>query len=160
MGATVAFTMISVIGTLLAFMVMMRLVPLESLIGTRLSLSPVTMFGIFLIVLPMIGLASAIQTIIAAFSKTYREAQGYLSFLPLVPALPGMFLAFLPVKASVSLMLIPTFGQQLLINQLLCQEPLNWVHVVISVVVTLLITGVLFWAAVRLYEKEKILFGR
>ena len=108
----------------------------------------------------MILLAAALQSIIASFSKNYKEAQSYLSFLPLLPALPGMFLTFVPVKATMWMMLIPTFGQQLIITQLLREEPVLAANVAVSVVVTLAVSFLLIWVAVRLYQREQILFGR
>jgi sodium transport system permease protein len=160
LGATIAFTLVSVIGTLVAFWIMLALVPLEGIIGTQVSLELGSMARIFLITLPMVLLAASIQSIIAAFSRNYKEAQSYLSFLPLVPALPGMFLAFVPVRASLWMMLIPTFGQQLIINQVMRQEPVLPLNVVISSVVTVVIALALVWVAVWLYRREQILFGR
>ncbi|HNB51897.1 MAG TPA: ABC transporter permease [Anaerolineales bacterium] len=160
MLATVLFTLLSLVGTLAAFGILFNLVPLEELVGTRINIGLGVLLGIFLICLPMVGLAAAIQTIIAAFSRNYKEAQSYLSFLPLIPALPGMFLAFVPVKATLWMMLIPTFGQQLIINQLMREEPVLAMNVIVSVAVTLTVAGLLTWVAVALYRKERILFGR
>ncbi len=160
LGATIAFTLVSVAGTLVAFWIMLAVVPLEGIIGTQVSLELGSIARIFLITLPMVLLAASIQTIIAAFSRNYKEAQSYLSFLPLVPALPGMFLAFVPVRASLWMMLIPTFGQQLIINQIMRQEPVLPLNIVVSSLFTVLIAILLIWVAVSLYRRERILFGR
>ncbi len=160
MGATIVFTLLSLIGTLAAFGILFNLVPLEEFVGTRINIGFGVLMGIFLICLPMVGLASAIQTIIAAFSRNIKEAQSYLSFLPLIPALPGMFLAFVPVKATIGMMMIPTFGQQLIINQLMREEPVLAMNVVVSVAITLVLSVVLTGLAVWLYKQERILFGR
>lgn len=160
MGATALFTIISLVGTLAAFGILFNLVPLEEFIGARINISPGIMMGIFLICLPMVGLAAALQTIIAAFSRNYKEAQSYLSFLPLIPALPGMFLAFVPVKPTLWMMLIPTFGQQLIINQLMREEPVLAMNVLLSISITLFAAGLLTLIAIRLYRQERILFGR
>ncbi|NUM46733.1 MAG: ABC transporter permease [Anaerolineales bacterium] len=160
MAATVLFTIISLVGTLAAFGVLFNVVPLEEFLGTRINIGVGVMLSIFLICLPMVGVAAAIQTIIAAFSRNYKEAQSYLSFLPLIPALPGMFLAFVPVKPTLWMMLIPTFGQQLIINQLMREEPVLLMNVVVSVVVTLVVAILLTVVSVALYKREQILFGR
>ena len=160
MGATVLFTIVSLIGTITAFGVLFNLVPLEDFVGARININLGVMMAIFLICLPMVGLAASIQTIIAAFSRNYKEAQSYLSFLPLIPALPGMFLAFVPVKPTLWMMMIPTFGQQLIINQLMREEPVLVINVVVSISITLLLSLVLTAVAVWLYKKERILFGR
>jgi hypothetical protein len=77
-----------------------------------------------------------------------------------VPALPGVVLAFLPVKATVWTMSIPTFGQQLLINQLVRGEQVSALHVAVSAASTLLLSAVLVVVAIRLYQRERILFGK
>jgi sodium transport system permease protein len=159
-GATILFTIISLVGTLAAFGILFNLVPLEEFFGTRINIGLGVLVGIFLICLPMVGLAAAIQTIIAAFSRNIKEAQSYLSFLPLIPALPGMFLAFVPIKATLGMMMIPTFGQQLIINQLMREEPVLAMNVVVSVAVTLALSVILTGVVVWLYKQERILFGR
>ena len=160
MAATMLFTLVAVAGTLIAFMVLLNTVPLDDLVSAQVRLDPRTVLGIFLVSLPMVPLATIIQTIIAAFSRTYKEAQSYLSFLPLIPALPGMVLAFVPVNATLWMMFIPTFGQQLLINQVMRQEPIEPLLATTSIVSTLAISALLAWVAFRLYDREQILFGR
>ncbi len=159
MGATVVFTLLAVAETVLAFAVMLQFLSLEDL-GLVISVSAATMLAIFLITLPMILPAVALQMCIGLFTRSAKEAQNYLSFLPLIPALPGLMLAFLPVKPSLGAMLIPTFGQQILINQVLRGEPVNPAWVAINAVVTLAVGVALTLVAVRLFGRERVLFGR
>lgn len=160
LGSIMLFTLFSLMGTLIAFGVMLSVVPLEEFLGTRIGLNLGSFLGIFFVSLPMVAMASALQMIISSFSRNFKEAQSYLSFLPLIPALPGMFLAFIPVKATVWMMAIPTFGQQLLINQMMRGEPVLVLNLVVSITITLAISGILAWISMRLYEREAILFGR
>lgn len=159
LGVTLVFSLFAVVETLLGFVVMLNLVPLNEL-GVRVDLDPVSVIGIFLLALPMMLLAGSLQMIIASFTRSYKEAQNYLGLMPLIPALPGMFLAYLPVKPDVWNMLIPTFGQQLLINQLMRGETLTALHVLISVGITLFVGATLTWFAIRLYEGEHVVLGR
>jgi sodium transport system permease protein len=82
-----------------------------------------------------------------------------VAFLPLVPALPGIALAFIPVRATFLNMAIPTFGQQLLINQLMRGEPIDPANVVVSVISTTLCAILLIYLAVQLFKREQILMG-
>jgi sodium transport system permease protein len=157
--ASIPFAVFAVFLTLAAFYAAFNFFPLEDYIGIQMSLDIKTLAGIFFISLPMIVLASSLQMIIATFTRSFKEAQTYVSFLPLVPAIPGIGLAFLPVKASLWTMLIPTFGQQLIINQLMRAEPVRWENVVISTVITLLLSVVLIAYAIRLFGQERVLFG-
>lgn len=160
MGAVLVFTFMAVVETLIGFALVLNLVPLENYLGIRIHLEPLSLLTIFLLTLPMMVLAASLQIVIATFTKGFKEAQNYLSFLPLIPALPGMFLAFLPVRPQFWNMLIPTFGQQLLINQVMRGESMDPVNVAISALATLLVGGLMTWVAVRLYDREAVLFGR
>jgi sodium transport system permease protein len=157
--ASLPFAVLAVAVTLIAFGLSFNVFPIEDYLGFQLALNVNALLGIFLISLPMVLLASALQTVIVTFTRSFKEAQTYVGFLPLIPALPGLGLAFLPVKPALWMMLIPTFGQQILINQLMRGEVINTTHVVISVIATLLVSGLLIWLAIRLYERERVLFG-
>ena len=104
-------------------------------------------------------LAAGLQMVIATFTRSFKEAQNYLSMLPLIPALPGLFLVFLPVKQELWMMLIPTFGQQLLINRVMRGEVVDPLDVVISAAMTIVVAGLLLALAVTLYRRERILFS-
>ena len=161
LAATLVFTAIAVFETLLGFAVMLnlRIISLEEFTGVQMTLELHTLVTIFLIAIPMMLLAAALQFVIATFTRSFKEAQNYLSFLPLIPALPGMFLAFVPFKVKLWAMLIPTFGQQLLINQSMRGEPLDPIYVLVSAVVTTLVGITLVFLTARLYEHERLLFG-
>lgn len=157
--ASLPFAALAVAFTLIAFGLGFNVFPIEDYLGFQLALDVNALFGIFLLALPMVLLASALQTVIVTFTRSFKEAQTYVGFLPLIPALPGLGLAFLPVKPQLWMMLIPTFGQQILINQLMRGEIINFLHVIFSVIATLLLAVVLIAVAVRLYGRERILFG-
>ena len=159
MGATILFTVVAVAETVLAFAVMLHLLSLEDL-GLAISVSAGSMWAIFLITLPLVLPATALQMCIGVYTRSAKEAQNYLSFLPLIPALPGLMLAFLPIKPTLGMMLIPTFGQQLLINQVLRGEPVNPAWVAANALVTIALGVVVTIVAARLFERERVLFGR
>jgi sodium transport system permease protein len=158
--ASLPFACVALFLSLGAFAVIFNVVPMEEIVGFQMSVDVGGLGVIFLICLPIILLASAVQMIIATFARSFKEAQTYVGFLPLVPALPGMVLAFLPVKPALWTMLIPTFGQQILINQIMRSEPVSAFNVAVSAAVTLVLAVVLVAVAVRLYTREQILFGK
>jgi sodium transport system permease protein len=158
--ASLLLTLVSVLETLIAFALVLNLVPLGATFGVRLSFSLASVVVIFLITVPMMLLAGALQMIIAATSRGVKEAQGYLQLIPLIPALPGLVLAFMPVKAALWNMLVPTFGQQLLINQVMRGEPVALPNLAISALVTIATGALLLLVAFRLYQRETIVFGR
>ncbi|MBI5034975.1 MAG: ABC transporter permease [Chloroflexi bacterium] len=158
--ATFPFVVGSLVIALIGFGIILNVVPVEEFIGFRLSVDPLALGGVFLICLPMLLFASALQMIIATFTHTYKEAQTYVNWLPLIPALPGLGLAFVPVKPELWTMLIPTFGQQILINQVMRGEPISLANIVVSATVTLLAGLILILVAIRMYQREQLLFGK
>ena len=152
-------TLVTVAETVLAFGLILNIVPLGTMFGVPLSFSPLALAQIYLLTLPMIVLASSMQMIVAAVTRGPKEAQSYLQLIPLVPALPGLVLAFLPIKPELWTMAIPTFGQQLLINQLMRGEAVSALNVLASTLITLLVGAALLRVALRLYAREGIAFG-
>ena len=159
MLAAMPFAIFNLIITLAGFAAIFQILPIEDLLGIRLGLDAGTLVSIFLICLPIVFLACAIQTLIASFTRTTKEAGTYLPFVGLIPSLPGLALAFLPVKPSLWTMLIPTFGQQILINQFLRSEPILTSNVIISALITLVTALLITFGAIKLYENERIVVG-
>jgi sodium transport system permease protein len=159
MGVSLLFTVAAVGETLLGFYLLLPYLPLQSL-GFKISLDPASLVGIFLLTLPMMVLAVSLQFIIGTFTRSYREAQNYLSLLPLVPALPGLFLAFVPIKPVLWTMLVPTFGQQILISQLMRGEAISPLNVAVVSTVTLALGLLLTFAATRLFGREGGLYSK
>ncbi len=156
--ATFAFTLTAVVVQLLAFKIMFELVAAGEY-GIKISPDLSAFIAVALLCLPLIGFAVSLQIIVATVSRSYKETQTYLGLLPLLPSLPGMILVFVPVKAQIWMMTIPTFGQILLIGRLMRQEQAALSHVVVSVTATTLVAAVLLFMAARLYDRDRMLFG-
>jgi sodium transport system permease protein len=159
MLAAVPFASLNLVITLAGFAAIFNLLPVEKMLGVQIWLDPVTLGAIVVVGIPIVLLACALQTLIASFTKTTKEAGTYLPFVGLVPALPGLALAFLPVKPELWTMLIPTFGQQILINQMLRAEPILTSNMAISAGVTLAASVIITIAAIKFYENERIVSG-
>jgi sodium transport system permease protein len=157
MLSAMPFALVNLVITLIGFAAIFQILPVEELVGVQLGMNASTLLSIFLICLPIIFLACAVQTLIASFTRTVKEAGTYLPFVGLIPSLPGIALAFLPVKPDLWTMLIPTFGQQILINQFLRSEPILASNLVISAVITLVLSGIITFGAIKLYENERII---
>ncbi len=157
--ATLPFVLLALVLALTAFAIGFNVIPIEQFIGTKISLSLSTLWAIFLICLPVIFFATSLQMIIATFTHSYKEAQTYVGLMAILPALPGVFLALLPTRPDLWKMMIPTFGQQILINQVLRGEAVSFLFLAVSETVTILAAGLLILVAIRLYQREQILFG-
>jgi sodium transport system permease protein len=156
-GAAVVFTLLALTVQLFAFWAMTHLVPRESLgLMTPPNVARLTL--LLPVCLPLVLFAVASQLVIAAVTRSLKEAQTYLGLLPLVPAIAGMLLVFAPVELHSVLAAIPTFGQTVLMGQVIRSEPMNWPMIAISGFATLAVTLALLAIAFRLYEREQILF--
>ena len=158
--AAIPFAIVTLSLTLIFFYVGFNVLPLEDFIGFPLTVSGAALWNIFLLCLPMVFFGSAVMLLIGNFTRSFKEAQTYLSLVPLVAGLPGMFLGFLSVKATPALMFIPTFGQSILINQLMRAEAVAPLHVWITTLSTLAVTVVVVIAAIQVYQREQVLAGR
>jgi sodium transport system permease protein len=110
--ATCAYMSISLALNLSAFVFVFRFVPLDR-IGMSANLSWGTALAFFGICLPFIPVGAVLMTLVASFTRTYREAQTYLTTVLLVPTLPIAFASIYSLKTKSSLMFIPSLSQHL-----------------------------------------------
>ena len=154
--ATCAYMTVSLSITVTAFAIVLQHVGLEQF-GMSVNFGPLVVLKVVLFVLPLIPLGAALMTIVAAFTRSYREAQTYLGLVLLVPTLPLVFAGMLGLRPTTALMAIPSLSQHFLITSLLRDEPVSALFLAISVVVTLAVGGALMMVAGRLYDREALL---
>jgi sodium transport system permease protein len=154
--AACLFMAVSLAISLLSFYVTLKFVPLEKL-GMTPNFGPVVVFTAFLLLLPFTLLGASLMTLVASFTKSYKEAQTWVSVVLIAPTLPILIVSLLLVRPSTELMLIPSLSQHLLLLGLIKNEPLDSLHVVVSVGGTLLAGAILAWICARLYRREGLL---
>ena len=88
LAAICTFSIASLLITLVAFAVVGQFIPAEK-IGMELDLGVHFGANVLLLMLPLVLLLAALQSMVAAFAKSYREAQTYISLLMLVPIIPS-----------------------------------------------------------------------
>jgi len=157
-AAVLLFTLVALLETLVGFAVILNLMPLERFLGVQMNLPPRALFSILLVSVPLMVFVVALQLMIASYTKSFKEAQNYISGMLLIPAVPALVMAILPVKESIWLALIPTVGQQLFINRILRAEEVSASHLLISSITTLAAGALLLALVVRRYSREAILF--
>ncbi len=154
--ATGAWMVVSLALTVTAFAISLRFVRLDAL-GMSNAFGPRAALAIVLVMLPFVVLGAALMTLVASFTRSYREAQSWLTFVLLLPTLPIMYAAISQLPSRPGLMWIPSLSQHLLITSLLKAEPLGGLDVAVSVGATLVAGAVLSALAIRLYRREQIL---
>ena len=156
MTATVCYMLASLALTLVAFTIALKQMPLEK-IGMSSTFDFATAALAFVMLAPFAPLGAALMTTVASFTKTYREAQTYLTLVLLIPTLPLAFATILNIEPAAKLMWIPSLSQHLLVTTLIKDQPLTPAFVALSIGSTLAFGALLGWVAVRLYRREAIL---
>lgn len=131
-------------------------VPLETF-GMSANFGPGVAWRVFLAVLPFALVGAALLTVVASFTKSYKEAQSWLGVVMLVPTVPIAIAGVLAVQPQAALMLVPSLSQHLVIQGLMRGDPLPVSWMLLSVASTLLLGVLLAWLAGRLYRREAIL---
>jgi sodium transport system permease protein len=153
--ATAAFTLLSLVVTLLMYRLAFAIIPTG-----RLDLSldvPLDAMGwLLLVVLPIVLLGATLLTALAAFARSHREAHGYLPMLIFLPMIPTLMLMVAPVKTRLWMMAVPFLGQNQLILRILRGEaitPLEWLF---NLGAALLLAAAVWLVAARLYHREQL----
>jgi sodium transport system permease protein len=153
---TCLFMTISLALTVAAFTVSLGWVPLETL-GMSANFGVKVALQVFSITLPFVPLGAALMTVIASFTRSYKEAQTWVALVLLIPTLPILVASLYSLKEKAWLMAIPSLSQHLLITQLLRGDPLSLTNIAISAATSLVLGGLLVSIAIRLYRREAIL---
>jgi sodium transport system permease protein len=154
--ATCAYMAVSLGLTVTAFAIVLRSVGLERF-GMSVNFGPLVALKVILFSLPLVPLGAALMTIVAAFTRSYREAQTYLGLVLIIPTLPLAFAGALGLRPTQTLMAVPSLSQHFLITSLLRDEPVSAAYLALSVIVTLAVGTVLTLIAGRLYDREALL---
>jgi sodium transport system permease protein len=154
--ATCLFMALSLLLSLTSFFFALKFMPLEQL-GMTPNFGPDVVIKAFFLLAPFILLGASVMTLVASFTKSYKEAQTWLSVVLLAPTLPILVVSLLTLRPRLEFMFIPSLSQHLLLIDMVKNEPVNVTHVVISVTSTLVLGGLLTWLCARLYRREGLL---
>lgn len=154
--AACTFMAVSLALSLITFHITLRYLPLQEL-GMTPNFGLLVVASAFLLLLPFTLLGAALMTLIASFTKSYKEAQTWLTAVILAPTLPILIVSILQVRPTTLMMFVPSLSQHLLLVDLIKNEPVNWLYVSVSVTGTLLFGALLTFVSARLYRREGLL---
>lgn len=156
--ASLVFTALAVLAAVVAYKVIFSGLGMLG-VGLKVNPSIGDFTLIFLVTVPIQMLAVAVQMIVATVTKSFKETQTYLGLLPLLPSVPGMIMVFVPLQPSAWAMLIPTYGQTILIGQIVRGETPDPGHLLLAAGATIAITAALLVLAARFYNREQVAFA-
>jgi sodium transport system permease protein len=154
--AACAFMLMSLTLNVCAMAVALRFVGLENL-GMNVNMNAATILALIACCAPLAPLGAALMTIVAAFTRSYREAQTYVGLVLLIPTLPLIFASTLGLRPTAWLMMVPSLSQHFLVTGLLRAEPVSAFYATLSVSVSLVLGIAAAYAAGRLYHREALL---
>jgi sodium transport system permease protein len=115
-----------------------------------------TVLSIFIMVLPIAVLFAAGLMTVALFAKSYKEAQSYISpimFVVIIPAVAAM----LPIDLDAKLALVPILNASLLCKELVTGT-YHWNFIAIIFLSTCVYAGIALFLAVKMFQREDVLF--
>jgi len=155
-AAACLFMAMSLMLSLWSFFFALKFMPLEQL-GMTPNFGPAVVIGAFFVLAPFILVGASVMTLVASFTKSYKEAQTWLSVVLIAPTMPILIVSILNVRSQLEFMFVPSLSQHLILLDLIKNEPLNLLHVAISITSTLAIGALLTWICARLYRREGLL---
>lgn len=155
LGATFGFAMVSMMLSLVVFAIAFRYMPLDRL-GMKVEFGASLVLRAGLLMVPLALAFAALQTVVAAYAKSYREAQTYLSLLMLLPMIPSVLLMVSPMQGETWMSATPLLSQNVLIMALAKGEAVAMADFALSFGCTLALAIVLVWVAVRIYHREQL----
>lgn len=158
MLTTKLFALTSLLITMVAFRIALPLMPVGAF-GVDLTLGVDVLAKILLVISPVAVLAAALLTMLAAFAKSYREAQSYVGLVILIPMIPSMLFMVNPIKAETWMLAIPLFSQNIMIGEIVRGETVSMLWYALSISSTLLVGLALAVVTATLYNRPKLIFS-
>ena len=152
--AASSFSLLNLTITVISLYFALQLVPFER-IGMSLELNLLQLLMIIAVTSPLTLFAASLLTVVSAFSKSYKEAQTYLSFVIIIPTLPLIITQIVGIEPSLGSMFVPSLGQAILTSQIIKGEAISYTHVLLSVGATLLMTLIFLFQAIKMYQREQ-----
>ena len=156
MLATAVYGFASLALTVLSFKLALPFMPIDRL-GIDLNLSSWVAGQILLVIAP-VAVVAALLTLLAAFARSFREAQSYMGLVILIPIIPSLMFMSNPPKPETWMMPIPLFSQSILIGEFVRGQAVQSNWLLLSSGSTLAVGLMLAAVAATLYNRARVIF--
>ncbi len=120
-------------------------------------IDPLGVVGVLAMVLPVAVLFAALAFTISLFAKSYKEAQSYLGPMIIVVIMPGVVGMLPGIELSAKTALIPILNLSLVCKEML-SGVWNWGYIGLIFASSSLYAGVALWLAVKMFDREDVIF--
>jgi sodium transport system permease protein len=153
-AAACVIGMVSLLLTLLAFKLSAMLS--TSGFGRQLNVGIVPMLQMLFVLLPMLFIGTSLLTFLAAAAKSMKEAQSHLTWLLLLPMLPGYALMVYPLKTQLWQFAVPFLAQNQMLLKVIRHESIDAASWLVYLGASFGLAALLWFAAVRRYHQERL----
>jgi len=145
--------LVSLLLTLLAFKLSAQF---ASGVGRQLNVGFVAMLQMLFVLLPMLFIGTSLLTVLAAAAKSMKEAQSHMTWLMLLPMLPGYALMVYPLKTALWQFAVPFLAQNQMLLKVIRHEPIDLQTWAVYLGAGFGLAALLWLAAVRRYRQERL----
>lgn len=158
--AVFAFTLLATFLATAFFLLLLGIPQIQAFTNIQLNVGWNIILAAVGLMIPVAFMAVALEMVVAAYSRSVKEAQTYTQLVAFAGFLPALFLSVLPIRPQPWMYLIPTVGQLYLINDVSRGLPVDTTQVILTSAITLAIGVAGLIAAIRFYNQERIILGK
>ncbi|MBU2439552.1 ABC transporter permease [bacterium] len=125
--------------------------------GVQLGISINTIFLLFLVLFPLVGLASAVLVMVGIFARNIREASSYITPIYMLTIFLGIISISQGMELTGKMFLVPVLNSSFVFKELLMGK-IYWNHIITTFSANMVIAGLALLGATRLFSKEEVLF--
>ena len=126
-------------------------------LGLQFQITPKAVIWVFVMVVPLAVLFSAALLAISLFAKSFKEAQSYLSPLTILVVAPAIVSILPGVELNARLSLIPILNTSLVSKEIV-SGTYHWNYMALIFGSSCVYAAVALWVAIRLFQREDVLF--
>lgn len=156
--AAIALTLAVVLLCLVLMSIALYLLPFDK-VGLRVSVSAGAMFGVFLSLIPIAAIAASLQLALGILSRSFKDAQTYMSFLIVLPMVPFFVVVTNPGIYQDWHRWVPMLGHQTVLRNLLLGEGIEFVAFVAFTLSAIPVVFLGLWLAAKQMRRAKIIYG-
>jgi sodium transport system permease protein len=125
--------------------------------GVQFGISIYTIFLLFLVLFPLVGLASAVLVMVGIFARNIREASSYITPIYMLTVFLGIISISQGMELTGKMFLVPVLNSSFVFKELLMGK-IYWNHIITTFSANMVIAGLALFGATRLFSKEEVLF--
>ena len=125
--------------------------------GMNFGMTINTIFLLFLVLFPLVGLASAVLVMVGIFARNIREASNYITPIYMLTVLLGVISVSQGMELTGKMFLVPILNSSFVFKELLLGK-IYWDHILTTFIANMIIAGLALLGATCLFNKEEVLF--